>query len=91
MSEADNVREMLTSEQVLALIPISRTTLFRLERDGLFPAGQVIGPHRKLWFKDDVVVWQRTLQDPASPLAQALRRVPEGKKRKRGLEVVKAG
>ncbi|MET3994998.1 prophage regulatory protein [Bradyrhizobium sp. S3.9.2] len=85
------LREMITSDQILAMIHMSRTTLFRLERDGLFPQGQVIGPHRKLWFKDEVAAWQHNLQDPNSPLAAALRRPPEGRKRKRGLEVVKAG
>ncbi|MEY9239136.1 prophage regulatory protein [Bradyrhizobium japonicum] len=69
----DNVREMLTAEQVLAMIPISRTTLFRLERDGVFPRGEAITPHRKLWFKDEVVEWQRDLRDPKSALAQAVR------------------
>ncbi|WMT71344.1 AlpA family phage regulatory protein [Bradyrhizobium sp. Ash2021] len=69
----DQVREMFTAEQVLALIPISRTTLFRLERDKLFPQGQAITPHRKLWFKDEVIAWQKALQDPCSALAQAMR------------------
>jgi prophage regulatory protein len=69
----DEVREMLTAEQVLALIPISRTTLFRLERDKRFPQGQAITPHRKLWFRDEVVQWQRDLQDPDSALSQAVK------------------
>ncbi|MET3308065.1 helix-turn-helix transcriptional regulator [Bradyrhizobium diazoefficiens] len=69
----DNVREMLTAEQVLALIPISRTTLFRLERDKVFPKGEAVTPHRKLWFKDEVIAWQRDLRDPKSALAQAIR------------------
>jgi len=45
------LRPMLNAAQILALIPISRTTLFRLERDKLFPQGQAIGPHRKLWLR----------------------------------------
>jgi prophage regulatory protein len=69
----EEVREMLTAEQVLAMIPISRTTLFRLERDGLFPQGLLITPHRKLWFKDEVIAWQKDLQDPDSALSQAVR------------------
>jgi prophage regulatory protein len=69
----DELREMLTAEQVLAQIPISRTTLFRLERDKLFPQGQAITPHRKLWFRDEVVCWQKDLQDPDSALSQAVR------------------
>ncbi len=69
----DQVREMLTAEEVLSAIKISRTTLFRLERDKLFPQGQAITPHRKLWFKDEVIAWQKALQDPDSALAQAMR------------------
>ena len=69
----DDVRDMLTAEQVLERIPISRTTLFRLEKDGLFPEGQLLTPHRKLWFKDEVVAWQKDLQDPDSDLAKAVK------------------
>ncbi|WP_340667952.1 AlpA family phage regulatory protein [Bradyrhizobium ottawaense] len=69
----EEVREMLTAEQVLAMIPISRTTLFRLERDRVFPKGEAITPHRKLWFKDEVIAWQRDLRDPKSALSQAMR------------------
>jgi predicted DNA-binding transcriptional regulator AlpA len=68
----EQVREMLTAEQVLARIPVSRTTLFRLERDKFFPQGQPITPHRKLWFQDEVVAWQKALQDPDSALSQAM-------------------
>jgi predicted DNA-binding transcriptional regulator AlpA len=52
------LRPMLNAAQVLALIPISPTTLFRLERDKLFPQGKAITPHRKLWFEDKVIAWQ---------------------------------
>jgi prophage regulatory protein len=68
------LREMITADQILTLIPMSRTTLFRLERDGLFPQGIAVGPHRKLWFKDDVVAWQTEAQDRGSALAQGMRR-----------------
>ena len=71
--ESEAVREMLTAEQVLDRIPISRTTLFRLERDKLFPQGQAITPHRKLWFRDEVIAWQKALQDPDSELSRAVR------------------
>jgi prophage regulatory protein len=71
--QPDELREMLTAEQVLAMIPVSRSTLFRLERDQLFPRGSAITPHRKLWFKDEVIAWQQALQDPASALAKTLR------------------
>jgi prophage regulatory protein len=70
--QREEVREMLTAEQVLARIPISRTTLFRLERDKLFPQGQAVTPHRKLWSQDEVIAWQRDLQDAESDLSQAM-------------------
>src|SRR6516164_10000175 len=76
MTDGDNpksrVRQMLTAEHVLALIPVSRSTLFRLERDRLFPQGQAITPHRKLWFEHQVIAWQEALLDPNSALSQAL-------------------
>jgi predicted DNA-binding transcriptional regulator AlpA len=81
-TKKEEVREMLTAEQVLAIIPISRTTLFRLERDGLFPRGQLLTPHRKLWFKDEVIAWQKSLQDPNSALSQAIRKRPAKPDRK---------
>lgn len=71
--EAEEMREMLTAEAVLEMIPISRTTLFRLEQDDLFPKGVPVTTHRKLWFRDEVIQWQRDLQDPDSPVAQAMR------------------
>jgi len=70
--QREQVREMLTAEQVLAMIPVSRTTLFRLERDKMFPQGMAIVPHRKLWFQDEVIAWQKALQDPDSELSQAM-------------------
>jgi predicted DNA-binding transcriptional regulator AlpA len=73
VEKPEQMREMLTAEQVLEMIPVSRTTLFRLERDELFPAGQPITAHRKLWFKDEVIAWQKALQDPDSEVSQAMR------------------
>lgn len=78
----EKMREMLTAEQVLGIIPVSRTTLFRLERDKLFPEGQPITAHRKLWFRDEVIAWQKALQDPASAVSQAMR--TRAKRRKPG-------
>jgi prophage regulatory protein len=60
---AEEIRQMLTAEQVLELIPISRAKLHRMEHDGRFPRGHMMGPHRKLWFKDEVIAWQKSLSD----------------------------
>lgn len=56
----DTVRKMLGVEEVLALIPVSRTTLFRMEREKKFPAGHLIRG-RKIWFSDELVAWQDDL------------------------------
>ncbi|MBR0879674.1 putative DNA-binding transcriptional regulator AlpA [Bradyrhizobium barranii subsp. barranii] len=57
------IRRMLTADQVLELIPISRAKLHRMEHDGRFPRGHMMGPHRKLWFEDEVIAWQESLVD----------------------------
>ena len=95
MTDGDNpkskVRQMLTAEHVLALIPVSRSTLFRLERDRLFPLGQAITPHRKLWFEHEVIAWQEALLDPNSALSQALKLRVAKKKTRSRLPQPKAG
>jgi hypothetical protein len=40
--------------------------------DKLFPQGRAITPHRKLWFEDEIIRWQRDLQNPDSALSQAM-------------------
>jgi prophage regulatory protein len=68
MSGSDNgdkssPRVMLNEDQVLALIPISRTTLFRLERDGKFPRSTYVSPNRRVWFADQVAAWQEAVDE----------------------------
>lgn len=60
MSE-DELRPMLDIDQVLALIPVSRTTLFRMERDQIFPQSHALSPKRKCWYRDEIVAWQKAL------------------------------
>ncbi len=55
-------RRMLEA-QVLALIPISRTTLHRLTRAGGFPKGTFISANRKLWFADEIAAWQNEVDE----------------------------
>jgi prophage regulatory protein len=54
-------RRMLDIDQVLALIPVGRTTLFRMERDGRFPPSHWPSPGRRCWFEDEVAAWQDAL------------------------------
>ncbi|HVG51610.1 MAG TPA: AlpA family phage regulatory protein [Xanthobacteraceae bacterium] len=68
-----SISAMITAEEVLALIHISRTTLYRLEVNGLFPRGHALTPHLKLWFYNEIIEWQEKLKDPNSELSIALR------------------
>ncbi|MBR0742278.1 AlpA family phage regulatory protein [Bradyrhizobium liaoningense] len=54
---------MLTEQMVLTIVPISRTTLFRLERAGKFPRSTYISPNRRVWFRDQVIAWQTAIND----------------------------
>ena len=56
-------RRMLNEAQVLAIIPISRTTLHRMGKSGRFPPGTYISPNRKIWFEDEIVAWQNTVDE----------------------------
>jgi predicted DNA-binding transcriptional regulator AlpA len=71
--KGETLRAMMTAEEIIERIPVSRAMLFRLEADGLFPQGQPITQNRKLWFRDEVVAWQRALADPESELSKAVR------------------
>jgi prophage regulatory protein len=55
------VRRMLNEQQLLQLIPISASTLYRLERSGKFPRSTYISENRRCWFEDEVVAWQTSI------------------------------
>jgi prophage regulatory protein len=57
------LRRMLNEEQVLRIIPVSRTTLFRLEKAGRFPRSTYISPNRRVWFEDEIVAWQSAVDE----------------------------
>lgn len=61
----NETRAMMTIDQVLALVPVSRTTLYRMEREGNFPRGIYLSQNRKIWFADEVLAWQRALPGKA--------------------------
>ena len=58
-SDKAALRRMLTEEQVLAVVPVSRTTFYRMGRSGRFPKGTYISPNRRVWYEDEVIAWQR--------------------------------
>ncbi|WP_441279927.1 helix-turn-helix transcriptional regulator [Bradyrhizobium sp. 63_E2_N1_3] len=56
-------RRMLNEKQVLAIVPVSRTTIFRLEKSGRFPKSTYISPNRRIWFEDEIVAWQNAVDE----------------------------
>lgn len=52
--------EMLTTKQVCALTTLSRTTVWRFEAAGIFPARVQLGPKRVAWVKADVEAWMKS-------------------------------
>jgi prophage regulatory protein len=56
-------RRMLNEKQVLEIIPVSRTTLFRMEKAGRFPKSTYISPNRRVWFADQIIAWQNAVDE----------------------------
>jgi prophage regulatory protein len=56
-------RRMLNEKQVLQIVPVGRTTLYRMEKTGRFPRSTYISPNRRVWFEDEIVAWQNAVDD----------------------------
>jgi predicted DNA-binding transcriptional regulator AlpA len=56
-------RRMLSEAQVLAIVPVSRTTLYRMEKAGRFPKSTYISPNRRVWYENEIVAWQNAVDE----------------------------
>lgn len=56
-------RRMLNEQQVLEIIPVSRTTLYRMAKAGRFPKSTYISPNRRVWYEDQIVAWQNAVDE----------------------------
>src|SRR3954451_19883238 len=54
-------RRMLSEKQVLEIIPVGRTTLYRMEKAAKFPRSTYISPNRRVWFEDEIIAWQEAV------------------------------
>jgi prophage regulatory protein len=54
-------RRMLNEKQVLEIVPVSNVTLWRMEKAGTFPKGSYISSNRKVWFEDEIIEWQNSV------------------------------
>jgi predicted DNA-binding transcriptional regulator AlpA len=57
------LQPMITEEALLKIIPISRSTLHRLQKQGCFPKGVYVSANRKLYVRADVARWQRAVDE----------------------------
>jgi predicted DNA-binding transcriptional regulator AlpA len=60
-------RRMLNEKQLLDIVPLSRTSIYRLEKAGKFPRSTYISANRRIWYEDEIVAWQNAVDefDPA--------------------------
>jgi predicted DNA-binding transcriptional regulator AlpA len=56
-------RRMLNEKQVLDIVPLSRTSIYRLEKAGKFPRSTYISANRRIWYEDEIVNWQRAVDE----------------------------
>ena len=56
-------RRMLNEKQVLEIVPVSRTTLYRMIKAGRFPKPIYISPNRRVWFEDEIIAWQNAVDE----------------------------
>jgi len=56
-------RRMLSEKQVLEIVPVGRTTLYRMEKAGRFPKSTSISPNRRVWFDDEIIAWQNAVDE----------------------------
>jgi predicted DNA-binding transcriptional regulator AlpA len=52
------LRVMVNQDQLLTIIPVSPTTLWRMEKKGEFPKSTFISANRRVWYLDEIVAWQ---------------------------------
>jgi prophage regulatory protein len=55
-------RRMLDERQVLTIVPVGHTTLWRMEKEGGFPKSTYISPNRRIWFEEDIAAWQKQIE-----------------------------
>jgi len=47
----------------LEIVPVGRTTLYRMEKTGRFPRSTYISPNRRVWLADQIVAWQKAVDE----------------------------
>jgi prophage regulatory protein len=65
-NQDNGIRQMVSINEVLKRVPVSRSTLHRMVREKTFPQSHEISPMRVGFFLDEVIEWQRKMADKAA-------------------------
>ena len=57
MNPDDDDGKLIRLPEVLALVGLCRSTIYRLEAAGLFPQRRKLGPRAVAWLKREVLEW----------------------------------
>jgi prophage regulatory protein len=57
------LRRMINEKEVLEIVRVGRSTLWRMVKAGKFPKPKHIATNRRVWFLDEVIAWQNSLRD----------------------------
>lgn len=60
MKSVDTKPIFIKSKDVEQMLGLSRTSLWRMEREGDFPRRRVIAPNRVAYVRDEIMKWVRT-------------------------------
>jgi prophage regulatory protein len=74
--EGGGPRRMLTIDEVLQIVPVTRGTIYNMEKQGRFPKSHYISDNRRVWFEDEIVAWQESVggDDDPKPRGRHIRR-----------------
>ena len=60
--------QLLRTKQVTAITGLSRMTIYRLERAGMFPSRRKLATHSVAWLEEDIKEWIRSR--PSGPVSR---------------------
>lgn len=61
MEAEERPRKMIDIDGVLAIVPMSRPTIYRMMGQKKFPPSMCVGGKLRFWYEDEIVAWQKGL------------------------------
>jgi prophage regulatory protein len=56
-------RRMVNEKEVLEIVKVGRSTLWRMVQAGKFPKPVHVATNRRTWFLDQIIEWQNSLKE----------------------------